>query len=98
MFIAARPLYQTLANAAQSAFLFAHNPVRVASTFAKAPAVLTGLMLRGNRESALMNTVLGKTMGLSGEEFSKYLQDMLDSGMFSTSLVDTMSGLLESSM
>ncbi|YP_009966391.1 internal virion protein [Pseudoalteromonas phage HP1] len=98
VFIAARPLYQTLANAAQSAFLFAHNPVRAASTFAKAPAVLTGLMMRGNRESALMNKVLGKTMGLSGEEFSKYLQDMLDSGMFSTSLVDDMFGLFESSM
>ncbi|AGK87051.1 hypothetical protein RIO-1_37 [Pseudoalteromonas phage RIO-1] len=98
VFIAARPLYQTLANAAQSAFLFAHNPVRAAGTFAKAPVVLAGLMMRGNRESALMNKVLGKTMGLSGEEFSKYLQDMLDSGMFSTSLVDDMFGLFESSM
>lgn len=98
VFIAARPLYQTLANAAQSAFLFAHNPVRAAGTFAKAPAVLTGLMMRGNRESALMNKVLGKTMGLSGDEFSTYLQDMLDSGMFSTSLVDDMFGLFESSM
>ena len=98
VFIAARPLYQTLANAAQSAFLFAHNPVRAAGTFAKAPVVLAGLMMRGTRESVLMNKVLGKTMGLSGDEFSTYLQDMLDSGMFSTSLVDDMFGLFESSM
>ena len=99
VFIAARPLYQTLANAAQSAFLFAHNPVRFSTyTVPRTLAVLSGIMLRDTRQGNVMMRLLGKTMGMKGDEFKEYINSMVDSGLFSTSLVDDMFGLFDSNM
>lgn len=99
VFIAARPLYQTLANAAQSAFLFSQSPVRfVTYTVPKTLAVLSGLMLSNARQGSLHMKLLGKTMGMSGKEFEDYIQGMKDSGMLSTAMVDDMFGLFDSNM
>lgn len=99
VFIAARPLYQTLANAAQSAFLFAQNPVRFSTyTVPNTISVLTALMLRDTRQGALATKVLAKPMGMQADEFSTYLQNMKDSGMLSTAMVDDLFGLFDSNM
>jgi hypothetical protein len=101
-FIAARPLFQVLANSFQSAYLFVQNPARfTAQTLPR--ALVTAIGLNANRLklgsksmdalAKAFGTVSGD-IGMTGKQFEDYLQGMRQSGMFSTKVADDIFSVL----
>lgn len=95
-FIASRVLYQTMANSAQTAFLFVQNPARFTTqTLPRTTAILMGLAARKMGADDKAMSVIAKVFGgvsgdfnMTGKQFSKYLDGMIESGLLSTSLAD----------
>ena len=91
--ITGRMLYQIVGNASQSIFMLAESPRRfIKNTAFGGISVMSGLLLKSGRlkeldTSKAMN-VLGKSFGMTGDQFDKYLDDMMNSGMFEISIMD----------
>jgi hypothetical protein len=95
--IATRVMYQTLANATQVGYLAARDPVVFTSqTLPRTLTTMMGLALRKgkNKDESAMMSLLGKSFGMKGEEFNKYLTQVEESGILSTGVADDIFSLL----
>lgn len=101
-FIAARPLFQVLANSYQSAFLFVQNPARfTAQTLPRALVTMIGMnadkLKLGSKGMDALAKAFGSVSGdvnMTGKQFSDYLDGMRQSGMFSTKVADDIFSVL----
>ena len=88
LYIIFRPLYQTLANSAQVMFLFARDPYQFGKTIGRTAAVMAGMAARKAGDDSAVMHILGRTFGMDGKTFTKYLDQIDESGITATGMSD----------
>lgn len=87
LFITSRTLYQMLANSSQMLWLAAQNPLDFMTGGVKGTtAVLMNLGTKGKIPSSVLGRALHHKM--TGDQFDLYMENMRESGLFSTDLAD----------
>lgn len=93
LFIAPRVLFQSVANASQTMFLFARDPVRFTTqTLPQGIAALIAISSRNAPHSKAVIKTMGKAFGMSGPEFEDYLDTMLRSGLLHSNAASDIMG------
>lgn len=93
LLIAARPLYQMVANLTQSAYLFAANPIIFGGAIRKSFGVL--IAISGTKiHPRLTTAVAARLAGMSEPDFTKFMANLRSSGIMRSSAGQDITALL----